>query len=258
MINATPDTTAARVEKRLAELTAQRAARENLNEVLRSMPQHEAHAYDAETAEIDALIVRIGKVAAACSSLQSSLDADVEWLPHLKAWREALSAELLAMPPRIRNERELEQKVDLEWSIRLIDHGSSAMALPVVTLQPTRVGRLMRQAGFEVQGEGLRGPRGWRGSLPEVEARIKANTVERDKAHAKLDALLLSDSERAERDAAVAAHRAALNAMRVQQNPDGNGLIAFTPDDELLLPEDMTPEQRAAFEWFTPSACPPR
>ena len=252
------DTTNARVETRLAELTAQRAARMNLNDVLRSMPQHEAYAYDAETAEIDALIMAIGKAVSACSSLLSNLDADVAWLAHLKAWREALSAELLAMHPRIRNEKELDQKLALEWSIRLIDHGASAMALPVVTLLPTRVGQLMREAGFQVQGEGLRGPHGWRGSLPEVEARIKANTCERDKAYDKLDALLLSDAERAERDAVVAAHRAALKTMRVQQNHDGNDLTAFTLDDEPLLLEDMTPEQRAAFEWFKPIASPPR
>lgn len=256
MITATPDTTAARVETRLAELTAQRAARKNLNDVLRSMPQHEAHAYDAETAEIDALIVAIGKAASACSSLLSSLDADAAWLAHLKVWRETLSAELLAMHPRIRNEKELDQKLALEWSIRVIDLGFSAMALPVVTLQPTRVGQLMHAAGYEVRGDGVRGPLGWRGSSSEVEDRIKTLTPEREKLMAKLDALLLSDAERAKLEVEKEARRAAVAAMNVQLNTEGTGLSAFTKDGDPLPVSDMTPEQRTAFEWFEKASCP--
>lgn len=255
MITDTPDTTAARVEARLAELMTQRAARKNLNDVLRSMPQHEAHAYDAETAEIDVLIAAIGKAASAYSLLLSNLEADVAWLAHLKAWREALSAELLAMHPRIRNEKELDQKLALEWSIRFIDYGFSALTLPVVTLQPTRVGQLMIDAGFEVQGEGLLGPSGWRGSPPEVEARLKHIAAEREKAMPKLNALLLNDSERAELAAEAGRHRVALATMNVQLNADGGGLVAFTQGGDTLPVSVMTPEQRAAFEWFEKLDC---
>ena len=249
------DTINARVETRLAELTTQRAARKHLDELLRSMPQHEAYAYDAETAEIDALIVAIGKAASACSSMLSTLDVDVAWLPHLKVWREALSADLLAMHPRIRNEKELNQKLALEWSIRLIDHGFIAMALPIVTLQPTRVGQLMHAAGYDVHDDGLHGLHGWRGSLPEVEARIKTVTAEREKLMAKLDALLLPDAERAKQEAEKEAHRAAVATMNVQLNTEGSGLSAFTKDGDPLPISDMTSEQRAAFEWFAAVAC---
>jgi hypothetical protein len=114
---------------------------------------------------------------------------------------------------------------------------------------PTRIGELMAAAGYATSGPELRGPRGWLGSLPEVEQRIKKLSKQRAAAHAALDEALLDDDARAKRDAESAELREAFNTMHVTSSADGVSLVAYKKDDGSVLElSAMTPKQRTAFE----------
>jgi hypothetical protein len=258
MITATPDATDARVEKRLAELTKQRAARKEADDLPRSMTQRELNAYLAETTALDAQINALSHAAAAASFPGPTLDADVEWVAFLNRSFDAIGDERMTIKSPIKDPELKRRADDLGWSMDFIHRGFKGKVtdLPIVTLAPTAIGRLMLAAGYAVEGDGLRGPRGWRGSLPEVEARVKALTAEREKATAKLNALLVSDAERMAQEAEQHSHRAALATMNVTLNEEGTGLVAFTKDGDPLAVSDMTPEQRAAFERFEKATCP--
>src|SRR5687768_13217588 len=107
----------ARIAERRAHLTKQRAERKDPVDL--TLSPNERRAYAADTMRIDQQIAALD--AAAAKTFFPTLDANVKWRDNLVAWREALNAELLAMHPRIRNEKELDQKLALEWSIKLID-----------------------------------------------------------------------------------------------------------------------------------------
>ncbi len=248
----------ARVAARRAGLTKLRAERKDELDLPGIMTQRERSAYLAATAQLDATIVDFESKVAAWAAL-SAAEPDEKWLAFLNSARETLCDELLMIKSPIRD-RAIKERADaLTWSIRLIDFGFGAAALPIVTLAPTPLGQLMQAAGYETQGEGLRGPRGWRGGLPEVEARVKALTKQRAAAEAALDPLLLDEAERATADAEHDAYRAALKTMRVQGNAAGTGLIAYDPaTDEPLDAEAMSDVQRRALAWFEAAAFPPR
>jgi len=76
---------------------------------------------------------------------------------------------------------------------------------------------LMREAGFEAEGAdpsvNYGGVLPWRGALPEVERRIAEGERRRASAQSALDDALLSDPERAEREAESKARRDAANAL---------------------------------------------
>jgi hypothetical protein len=57
----------------------------------------------------------------------------------------------------------------------------------------------MAAAGYATDGPALRGPNGFRDSLPDTEQRIKDHAKQRTAAQAALDAALLTDEERATR-----------------------------------------------------------
>ena len=86
----------------------------------------------------------------------------------------------------------------------------------------------MVAAGYDVDGPGLRGPAGWQGSLPDVEARLKTLTRQRAEAEAALAVLLRSDEEQAAQEAEAQGHRAALRTMRLKGS--GASLRALTLD----------------------------
>jgi hypothetical protein len=247
-----------RIAERRASLMKQRVERMDELDLPRTMTQREVNAYIAETADLDKRIADFESTVAAWAALPT-LDADTTWLAHLNEWRPKLCDELLAIKSPIRD-RDVKAQYDrLTFAIRLIDFGFGiAKTLPIVDLSSTRIGELMRAAGYETQGEALRGPRGWRGSIKEVERRVKALTQERAAAQALLDVALLTDDERAKAEADSAAQRAALETMDVRQNQKGDGLAAWTLDGDPLAVTDMTPEQRAAFTWFERVSFPPR
>jgi hypothetical protein len=245
MTTATPETTDTRIEKRLAELTKLRAARKDDLDLPRTMTQREVNTYHAETALLDH---RIAAIRTAVETLAAiDLDADQQWLAHLEQWRKVLADELLALPPRIRDREQIARQNNLAFSIKLIDVGLGTAPLPVVTLEPLPLGPLMQAAGYEVQGEALRGPRGWRGGMKEVERRIAAITKQRTAAQAALDAALLDDTARATAEDESRELAAAFNAMHVRMGHDGR-LVAYDEDDAVLDPSKMTEVQRKAIE----------
>jgi hypothetical protein len=242
-----------RIAERRASLMKQRVERMDELDLPRTMTQREVNAYIAETADLDKRIADFESTVAAWAALPT-LDADTTWLAHLNEWRQTLCDELLAIKPPIRDKAVKDHHDRLTFAIRLIDFGFGiAKTLPIVDLSSTRIGELMREKGYETQGEALRGPRGWRGSIKEVERRVKALTQERAAAQALLDVALLTDDERAKAEA-----DSALETMDVRQNQKGDGLAAWTLDGDPLAVTDMTPEQRAAFTWFERVSFPPR
>jgi hypothetical protein len=240
-------TTDERIASRRAELTKQRA--ERVDDYPLSWTQKQANAYVAETATLDKKIAAFNAAVETWAALPT-LDADTKWLAHLKTWRDTISDERLAIKSPIRDKATRERAQSLEWSIKLIDHGWAANRLPskIVTLASTRLGELMAAANYDVAGEGLYGPRGFRGSLPDTEQRVKTLTRQRAEAQAALDLALEDDTDRAKRAAESQAHRDALNSMEIR---GGDSLRAYHKDTgEPLDVADMTEEQRAAFERF--------
>lgn len=108
----------------------------------------------------------------------------------------------------------------------------------------------MAAAGYATEGPELRGPNGWRGSLKDVEHRIKTLTQQRADAQSALDETLIDDDARAKREAEDKVFYAALNTMDLKGDGTGTGLVAFTKDGDVLPVSDMTPAQRKAFERF--------
>jgi len=155
--------------------------------------------------------------------------ADAEAFDQLTAWRATLCDELLALPPRLRDPRQLALHRSLDLSVRVIDEGLDALTGTGLTLMTVRLGELM--AGVP-----------WHGSLPEIEAML----ARREAAQSALDDALLPDAVRAQREAEAVERRVAYNAMDVRIG-DG-GLVAHREDGSVLDPAEMTPLQRAAFD----------
>lgn len=243
-----------RIAARRAHLAKVRAERKDALDLPRSMTQREADAYVTATATLDKQIADFESKVAALAALPNPAD-DTAWLGHLNTWRQSLCDELMTFKSPVRGEAK--QRADaVGWSIKLIDRGFGVATLPIVDLSSTRIGQLMHDAGYETQGEALRGPRGWRGGIKEVEGRIKAIGKERAIAQAALDVLLMDDAERAKADAESQAHSDALRTMDLKANATGTGLVASTLDGDPLATADMTPTQRKAFERFEAAAYP--
>ncbi len=105
----------------------------------------------------------------------------------------------------------------------------------------------MQQAGYAIEGPGLRGPNGWRGSEKEVKARIQEHAKRRAAAQAQLDSALMDDDVRETQEAESKRLRDAFNAMNVRVGPDGH-LAAYDDAGEVFDVSKMTPLQRRAFE----------
>lgn len=239
-----------RIAPRRAELTRQRAAIPEDGALPLSTTRDEAARIVARRLALDQGIVNFDRVAAVYREcIGADADADARWKEFLVAARKTLCDERMQIKSPIRD-RALKLRADgLEWGIRYIDHGLGSSTIgPVVTLEPTRLGELMAAAGYAVWGDALHGPRGWRGSLPEVERRIADLAKRRAAAEAALDEVLMSDEERAARKAHADELRAASNSLRMKGNADGTGLVAYAEHGEILDPSEMTPLQRKAFE----------
>jgi hypothetical protein len=221
------------------------------------MTTRERNDYMTTTLDIIRNQAEFSTVASQWASLPNPT-VDITWLSHLHEWQATLEAELSALPPKIRNEEDLDKRRILNWSLGLIARGlgSAPFTMPIVDLSPTRIGQLMAAAGYETQGEALRGPRGWLGSLSEVSLRIQQQSAERQKVQMALDRLLVSPAEHAQMDAESQSYHAALLTMDIKNSADGRGLVAFTLDGDPLPVEKMDEAQRDAFERFTRASFP--
>lgn len=234
---------------RLAALTKQRAAIPEDGQLPLSATRDQAVAYAVQRAELDRRINAIRNATVALAA-PPTLDADTQWLANLTKWRATCSAELLAIKSPIRDKDTKERADSLTFSIRLIDFGLGVSTIgPIVSLS-NRIGQLMGEAGYATESLALRGPNGWRGSLKEVEQRIKTLTKQRIDAQEALDEALIDDDERTKREAEDKAFREAINTMDIKGSADGHSLRAFTKDGDPLDVADMTPAQRAAFARF--------
>jgi hypothetical protein len=258
MITATP-TADEHITARLAALTTQRAERQDELDLPRHLTQRQVNAYLADTATLDRGIAAVHAAVAALAVL-GSVQTDTKWRDDLTAWRATLSAELLAIRSPIRDRHLMDLAQNVTLGIKLIDFGLGVMTIGVVTLAPLRIGELMAASGYATSGPELHGPAGWRGSLKEVEQRIKDHARQRATAQATLDEALLDDDARATRDAEDLALREAFNAMHVRNSADPKvpGLVAYTEDGAVLPVSAMTPLQRKAFERANAAYAPRR
>lgn len=244
MTTATATPTDERIATRRAELMKQRATRKDPDDLMLS--PNERRAYVAETAKIDAETAAFNAVVEKWAAVPTP-DADTKWLAHLTAWRDTISTERLTIKSPMRDRAVQERAQRLEWTIKLIDHGLGISSLGIVTLALSPIGPLMQAAGYETQGEALRGPRGFRGGIEEVEYRIKTLTKQRTAAEAALDLALEDDTARAKRESESQAYRDALNSMDIRNG--STGLVAYDKDTgDPLAVADMTEPQRKAFE----------
>lgn len=231
------------IDERIAQLAKESAALA----ISRTQAQQEADAYGLR---IESLARRISTIQVATTALASlaSVAHEQEWLDHLTAWRKTLCDELLTIKSPIRDRDTKERADRLTWSIRLIDFGLGVSTLGIVTLASSAIGPLMTAAGYATANPDLRGPNGWRGSLKEVEQRIKTLTRQRAEAQAALDAALLTDDERTTREAEGQAYRDALNRLRLKGNSDGTGYVVCDEYGDVRDLATLTPIEREAFE----------
>jgi hypothetical protein len=208
------------IGERLAQLEDELAARKNpLDLTLR-----EADAYLAQTEMISARIYTLRSAPLTLAEVDHKIASDTEWSDFLTTARKTLCDELLALPARIRTDRDLGKQQNLKLSIITIDRGRVS-ADDGRELETLRLGQLMRVAGF------LEGPKienqicgrlPWFGSLPEVERRLKGLQQQRTEAQARLTEALLDDAERAQFAAEEKVRRDALNAAP-QRKTRGDG-----------------------------------
>ena len=110
--------------------------------------------------------------------------------------RKVLCDELLALPPaHTASERDLRRgkAQNLTFSIQCLDRGIGVLADTGWALATTRLGDLMREAGYregpKIENQ-VHGEMPWFGSLPDVERRLRDLQAQRDVAQAQLDAAM--------------------------------------------------------------------
>ena len=234
----------------LDQLEHLRAARQDGDDLPHTMTQREVRAYVAATALLDHRITTARDATATLAALPS-LDEDARWVVDLNTWRASLCTELLTIRSPIREKAIKEQSEALTWSIRLIDFGLSISTIgPVVDLSSTRVGLLMDAAGYTPTDP--HGPRGWRGSIKEVEHRIKVTTRQHAAAQAVLDDALMDDDHRAQVEAESARRCAVLNGMHLTGSDGRDGLpyhlVPHRADGSVIDLSELTDEQREALD----------
>jgi len=179
---------------------------------------------------------RIGNAKMAETTLASlpPVSPDQAWLDHLEAWRKVLCAELLALPNRIRDAHTLGVQTNLTLSIRCIDFGPGVFKNSGYDLPNTRLGELMRAAGYEPEDadpdRNYSGVMPWFGTLPKVEERVKRHAARRAAAQSMLDDALMGDTERTKRDAESKARRDALNALPTRKVRGDGTMFDRYPD----------------------------
>ena len=231
----------------LKELEQRRAERTEPIDLTRTMPAPEVNDYLRGTNELEARL-NVARQATADLARLQSIDDDLRWIAFLTESRAVLCRELMTIHSPIRDKTIKARFDDLTFGIRTMIDGYGRKIAPVVDLSDTSIGKLMTTAGYATSGPELHSPRGWRGSLPEVEHRVKLVTKERDAAQHRLADALLDDDARAKRDAEAAARRDVLNALRLQQVGEPLRLVPVDRNGMVIDLADLTEEQRAAVE----------
>jgi hypothetical protein len=146
-------------------------------------------------------------------------------IDQLKAWRDQCADELEALPPRIRTDRDLGRKRNLELSILTINRGPGVLHDTGFAIENLPVGELIRAAGYEAAptvAVNAVATLPWFGSISEVEHRISKLTKRRADAAARLAEAMLDDPEREHLAAEGKAPREASNAAP-QRKTRGDG-----------------------------------
>lgn len=135
------------IDERLAQLTQESATLD----MSRTQAQQEV---DACATRMEVLARRISAVQVATTTLAglAPLAPEQKWFDQLTAWRKTLCDELLALPPRIRSDKELGRQQNLTLSIRTIDFGLGVVNGTGYALETLRLGTLMHEAGYPPTG----------------------------------------------------------------------------------------------------------
>lgn len=242
-----------RISRRLAELTARREAIPTPGNRPLSMTQDEAAALDNELLNLERQIAFIRRATAAQEALGSA-EVDERWVEQLTGWRSALCGELLTIRSPIRDPVTMGTSRNLTLSIKCIDFGLRVFKDSGWELANSKLGQLMREAGYEQTGadpsRNYSGELPWFGSLPEVEKRLTMLAAQRADAKTALDEALMSDEERAAREAENKAYRDAYNSMNVKNSADPTkpGLRVVDDFNEDIDETTLTPMQQKALE----------
>ena len=209
------------------QLEAELNALPDPSDILRKRQELDAIETQREAISMRILAARTSAVALVAAD--ATLAADQRWLDQLTTWRRTLRDELLAIPSRIRTDRDLGKQQNLRLSIITIDRGRVSDDTGRM-LETLRIGELMREAGY-VEGPKIEnqvvGRLPFFGSILEVERRIKNAQAERDDAQTRLKNALMTDEERAAEAAEVARRNAAPvrktrgDGSRYDRYPDG-------------------------------------
>jgi hypothetical protein len=223
----------------LEQLEHLHALRSKPDDLPHTVTRGEADAYARDTATLDHRIV--AAKAAMTTLAELSDDADVAWLDHLNAWRKALCDELLTIKSPIRDPKVMGRSQNLTVSIRCIDFGAGQFRDSQWALETSRLGELMVASGYAVTGADASrayvGTLPWRGSIKEVEERLRETAKRREQAQQQLDSALMDDDVRAAQEAEAKKFRDALDTLRLRgPNLDVQGV------DEA----DLTPLQKEA------------
>jgi hypothetical protein len=178
---------------------------------------------------LEVRIVAIRSATATLANLEPQIAANQKWFDHLTDWRKQLCDELLALPPRIRDERTLAVQQNLKLSIIKIDRGldpgsyghlrlddlmaADGYTMPIPAYAQSDNSDKAAQDRIAVRSAN------WAGCLPDVEKRLTALRQQQLAAQQKLDEAILTD---AERDRRATERRAAFNATP-QRKTRGDG-----------------------------------
>lgn len=242
-------TTDDRIASRLADLTAKRAAIPDDDALPASTTRAELAVIQQQRLDVDRQLAQFNKAVAAVATL-GTVEDDARWRDQLIEFRAALNADLLAQKPVIRDPHRLGVAKNLTLSIEAIDYGPQVFAGTGWSLENSRLGALLIAAGYAMTdadpSTNYVGKLPWFGALREVEQRIADLATQRAQVEANLEDQLMTDEQRAAREAEAKALRDAINGLDVKIAPDGKSLVAYQNDDVFLV-DQMTEIQRRAF-----------
>ncbi|HXG69761.1 MAG TPA: hypothetical protein VNJ04_04015 [Gemmatimonadaceae bacterium] len=222
-----------RIAGRRAELAARRVAINDESQLLVSSTRVEVEAARYERVMLDRQIAAIDSAVSAVASVGSA-DADEQWHNTLTTARAQLVDERMKIKSPIRDAWMLGLARNLALSIGAVDRGRRVFTDSGWDLENSRLGELLRAAGYEQVGadpdRNYGGALPWHGRLTEVESRIAKLVARRAAVKAQLDEALMSDAERARRDAESAARVSALNALPTRKSRGDGSQYDQYPD----------------------------
>ena len=236
----------------LAELEALRAGLPDDDQLPASATQADLSQLRGRRQDLDA---RLQRARAAAATLATLREPDPTWEGHLHVWRKVLCDELLAPVEHLTPQRRAYRQ-NLTLSIRVCDFGPDALTNTDYDLVSLRLGTLMRESGFEVQGacpgRHYSGVLPWFGGLKDLERQAREVAKRRAKAEADRADALLDDAERERREAEQKQLRDAFNSMRVRNSTDPNapGLRVVDREGRVIDESTLTDVQRKALARF--------